>query len=297
MSTLAPQPGGLAVTTPGAAPPIWSGTDFPYMCLKDRRRTLAFGEAIERVVRPGDTVLDVGAGTGILSLFAASAGAHAVYAVEIDHLLATSLRATIARNDMTGVVRVVEGDVLEADLPARVDVVVAEIIDTGLLDELQVPVLNHLRATGVVGRETRLIPTRYRTEVQLVRADHRYYGYEIAAPKHEWPFYAEAADGWAATSVVPVSDRVQIASHDFSAGPIDDSVSLTALFEIEPDARANALMISGVATLCDGVALGATNALNGDKIIPLDSALAGEVELEIAYRLSPGPGTGQPDDP
>jgi predicted RNA methylase len=138
-----------------------------------RAAHLAVRDAIERVVRPGDTVLDVGAGSGILSLFAASAGARRVYAVEIDHLLATALRTTIARNGMAGVVEVVEGDVLEADLPAPVDVVVAEIIDTGLLDELQAPALNRLRARGVVGRDTRLVPSRCRTRLQLVRADHR----------------------------------------------------------------------------------------------------------------------------
>ena len=43
-----------------------------------------------------------------------------------------------------------------------VDVVIAEIIDTGLLDELQVPALNSLRDRGVVDEDTDLIG-----EVQL----------------------------------------------------------------------------------------------------------------------------------
>ena len=271
-------------------PEIWSNTDFPYMCLKDEKRTLAFREAIERTVRRGDTVLDVGAGTGILSLFAASAGARRVYAVEIEHSLARALRTTVALNHLAEVVRVVEGDILEADLPQGVDVVIAEIIDTGLLDELQVPALNSLRARGVVDEDTRLIPGRYETTAQLVSADNLYYGYQIVAPKHEWPFYADTENGWAPSSILPVSDRVIVASHDFSSGVIDESVAVTRTFTIEPGRRANALRISGSMTLCEGVTLGATNAVNGDKIVALDSDLIGEVQLELAYRMGAGLG-------
>ena len=153
---------------PFADTPGWSSSDPAHWCLRDRERTEALMAAVERAVRPGDTVVEPGAGSGILSLAAAAAGAARVYAVELDPLLAGWLGQSVALNGFSDRITVVAGNALSVDLPRPADVVVAELIDTGLIDEVQVPVLNAFHARGVVGPRTRLVPERYATSVELV---------------------------------------------------------------------------------------------------------------------------------
>ena len=100
----------------------------------DRVRTEAFRRAIESVVRPGDVVLDVGAGSGILSVFAARAGARRVYAVERTSI-AVVAQELAAANGVAETVRVIHGDVLDVELPERVDVIVSEWLGGFGIDE------------------------------------------------------------------------------------------------------------------------------------------------------------------
>ena len=162
---------------------IWSNTDFPYRCLKDESRTLAFRDAIRAVVRPGDVVVDIGAGTGIRPVRRRGGSRQGVRRRNRPGLR-SALRKSIELNPGVGDrIRVVQGDAATVDLPRAADVVVAEIIETGLLDEQQVPALNALRRCGVITPATRLLPASYETTLQLVTAEHRYYGFAIAAPQ------------------------------------------------------------------------------------------------------------------
>jgi ribosomal protein L11 methyltransferase len=66
-------------------------------------------QALEDMLEPGMRVLDVGAGSGILSIAAARIGASRVEAVEIDPVAASVCRDNVSRNAVGDVVRVRTG--------------------------------------------------------------------------------------------------------------------------------------------------------------------------------------------
>jgi predicted RNA methylase len=270
---------------------IWSSSDFPYQCLLDTKRTTALQAAINTVVQPGDTVLDAGAGSGILSFFAAQAGARKVYAVEIDANLASCLKRSVVANRVDQVVTVIEGDIHSVALPDSVDVFICEMIDTGLMDEMQVAAINSLRQRSILTSDTRMIPFLYETFAEFGYTDFTYYGFKLLVPKHEWAHYAKGNNGWLATSFLPCSKPVRLALTDFRQA-IAPVVRRSFPIELASTGLVNAIRISALAHLAPGLVLGATNALNGDKIIPLAQEVFVEpghrYQASIAYQMGCG---------
>ncbi|MFT4541697.1 MAG: putative RNA methylase, partial [Planctomycetota bacterium] len=103
----------------------YAGAEVHRLMLADRVRTDAYRNAIESLVQPGMIVLDVGCGTGILSLFAARAGAEQVYAVDRSEILEVTERIVRA-NDLSGKIKCFAGRAEWIDLPSRVDLIVSE---------------------------------------------------------------------------------------------------------------------------------------------------------------------------
>jgi ribosomal protein L11 methyltransferase len=86
------------------------------------------------VLRPGDRVADLGAGSAVLSIAAAKLGAAHAFAIELDPDAIGNAEENVARNGVADRVTVLEGDA-EVLLPlvAPVNVVVANILSSVLL--------------------------------------------------------------------------------------------------------------------------------------------------------------------
>ncbi len=263
---------------------FWSSTDFPYACLRDRRRTSTLGEVVEATVRPGDIVLDAGAGTGILSLYAARAGAGQVYAVEGDPVLCRYLRETVQRNGQDELIMVLEGDVRTAPLPP-VDVALMEMIETGLVEESLVEIYNGLVARAVIGARTRCLPSAYRTLVQPVALDDVFEGFHVVALRHDWSTYDADADMWGTSRWSAAGEPVAVWTGAFDGQPLDPRVSVRLAV---PDPRADALRLTGELTMPDGRTAAEFPTLNGPKIVPLPSRPDGAESVQLDYVMSAG---------
>ncbi|MEQ2240584.1 Protein arginine N-methyltransferase 8-B [Ilyodon furcidens] len=96
--------------------------------LKDEVRTLTYRNAMyhNKHVFKDKIVLDVGSGTGILSMFAANAGAKHVYGIECSSISEYSEKI-IKSNHLHNVITIFKGKVEEVELPVeKVDIIVSE---------------------------------------------------------------------------------------------------------------------------------------------------------------------------
>lgn len=95
--------------------------------LKDESRMKAYYNAIlsNKALFEGATVIDVGSGTGVLSMFCVLAGAKKVYAVECSEMASLS-EQIIASNNMADKIQVIKQKAEDIELEEKVDIIVSE---------------------------------------------------------------------------------------------------------------------------------------------------------------------------
>jgi protein arginine N-methyltransferase 1 len=283
----------------------YSDLDMHRTMLRDRPRCEAFRRALEQVVRPGDVVLDVGAGSGILSFFAAKAGAAKVYAVERAPVAALARRLAEA-NGLAARIEVLETDVDSVELPGDVDVIVSEWLGTfGINENFLQPVVaardRWLKSGGamVPAEVTTWAALAWDTEVGEVLDFFASapYGLDlgpIARQSHDELFCLRGKLLPEDLRSLPVAlwttDAYTVAAEE-AVGPFEAEARL----DVVEAGTANALALWFVAELAPAVVLGSGPGDPpthwGRMICPLREPLALEPGTDVAVRVRTEPGT------
>lgn len=99
----------------------WLVERWHFIMLNDTKRNTIYNAAIQKAVCLGSrSVLDIGAGTGILSMFAKKAGAHSVYACELSKTMYELACDVVAANKMEAGIKLLHMKSLDIEIPKHI---------------------------------------------------------------------------------------------------------------------------------------------------------------------------------
>lgn len=104
-------------------------------------------ELLEKHIQGGESVYDIGTGSGILAIAAALLGAGSVKAVDLDPVACVTAIENVRRNGVADRVQINEGDLLSS-LDGKADIIVANII-ARVIAQLAADVVGRLAPGGI----------------------------------------------------------------------------------------------------------------------------------------------------
>ncbi|MBU1170195.1 MAG: 50S ribosomal protein L11 methyltransferase [Proteobacteria bacterium] len=146
--------------------PMWH-----FAIAQDYARNVIYEKALRKYITPEMIVLEIGTGTGILAMLAARAGAKHVYTCEMEPLIAQAAQENIDKNGFSDRITIIAKKstdlIMGDDLPEKADLLVSEIVDSGLLQENVLPVMADAHAR-LIKTGAMVLPSRISIRGALV---------------------------------------------------------------------------------------------------------------------------------
>lgn len=278
---------------------MYSVADYGRMAA-DAVRMSAYRRAIAKTVRPGSIVLDVGAGTGIMTLLAIRAGAARVYAVDPNP--AVWLVPEVARENGVGdKVVTYQTTSLEMAVPEKVDVVISDMRGSAPLIDQNLLSLHDIKQRWLAPNGV-ILPRRDRLGVVLVEAEGMGERLESAVRSFErLGFKAEAtrksirnqlhSDAYAPFAASDALSTRATWAEIVYGDPAPPVVEGTVTLLVERSGIARGLSCFFETELCDGVAFDTApgQAVIYNRIyLPLDEAVEVEPGDEVRATVRAG---------
>ena len=218
-------------------------------------------------------------------MFAVDAGARKVYAIEWDRKNYEALRRSFALNCYSDKIVLIKGDVTKIALPEKVDVIVGEMISTGLIEELQIPAMNNL--LKYAKRSVRVVLKSMENYVDLVFNNDNFHGKIMKIVRYEYP-------GEKTLRSLPLSEKVLYRGVDFTkTNPnvlVDSKIGLAAV----RGGVINGVRLCSRTIFHDGSTFDGSFAYCYPVILPLDDMKVRKGQtllLNVSYRMCEGFGT------
>lgn len=265
---------------------IFSTIDLVNQCLIDKERVRAFKKAILKYVKKNSVVLELGVGSGVLSLIAAKAGARRVYGVEIDPFVANTAIKNIEENGFDNIIEIITGDAtrMKFNIKEKIDVVISEVLTTGMVDEQQVNIINNLHRQKIISPKTKIIPCRIDTKISLVEVNYKLYGFNFPMVRHLWRQYSNNP------SFKVLSKKELVSSYYFNR-PIEKKFLKEINFKIVKEGVINGLLIESFAWFLKDLYCTNTEAFLAPVIFPLEEIRAKRNQkfiFKISYTFGGG---------
>lgn len=104
-------------------------------------------EAMEKLVQPGFSMLDIGTGTGILAIVAAGFGATKVLALDTDRIAVRTARENVKQNHVSKQIELLQGSLASIG-PSEWDIVVVNILAPVIIGLIQQELISYLSPAG-----------------------------------------------------------------------------------------------------------------------------------------------------
>lgn len=235
--------------------------------LKDQERLASFYNAICEYSSNNELAYDLGCGSGILSYFLSS------YFDEIISLEIDAKTARCAKENLSNFsnIKVINADILSYNFEKQADLIVCEMMDTALIDEEQIPVLNY--AKKFLKKTGEIMPKGIINTVELVNLERDHVHWDEEGVHYE-----------------VFSDAEIYSKFDF-LDDINPNFEKTISIRVNKDGVINGLKITTFTILNDEIICGPTPMLNPPLLIPLDNRLVKSndlINVKLKYIMGKG---------
>jgi predicted RNA methylase len=220
---------------------------FPMM--NDNVRNDAYENALKTALLNGGTVLDIGSGSGLLSMMAARHGANHITTCEVVSMVAEKAKIIIERNGFKNQIQVINklstNLIVGEDIPNKADILVTEIFDNGLLGEFALSAISHARK-NLLEPEAKIIPAGAKVYAILIDSDEIYKNHRVEkisnfdlSPFNQFSTYGSVGYHLDKMNYSSLSEVTSIFEFDFYQDKQNESKSIS--FDIIKSGTAHAI--------------------------------------------------------